>query len=129
MKAVIDEDLPKLLTASLANAGWQVFDVRDIGMRGFADERVAAFAKKQKAVLFSGDWGFANILKFPPQDYYGIVLCHFPNEVSVKSMSARVIKSLTGFSKKAFDRSLIIIEPGKVRIRQKLGSIPKGNNL
>lgn len=118
MNAVIDEDMPRSLTFALKKSGWEVFDVRDVGLRGQDDEKIIAFAKKRKAVLFSGDWGFANIFKFPPEKYYGIVLCHFPNEVSPLFLANQVIKSLEKLSPKSYKYCLVIIEPGKLRIKK-----------
>lgn len=72
--AVVDEDLPRIIDKVLKNLGWEVKDIRDIGLRGKNDEEIISFTKESKAVLFSADWGFANILKFPPKEYYGIVI-------------------------------------------------------
>ncbi len=117
-KAVIDEDLPRIITKSLEDLGWEVKDVRDIGLRGKNDKEIIDFARKSKAVLFSADWGFANIFNFPPQKYYGIVILNFPNEVSTTFIAKETKKSLSKISLANFENNLIIIEPGKVRIRK-----------
>lgn len=115
--AVVDEDLPRIIDAVLEGLGWTIFDVRDIGLKGEPDENIISFAKRRKAVLFSGDWGFANILKFPPKDFYGIVILNFPNELSTKFIAEETARALIRIPFKDFRKHLIIIEPGKVRIR------------
>lgn len=65
-RAVIDEDLPRIIDKVLAELGWEVFDARDVGLRGKSDQEVISFARKRRAVLFTGDWDFGNILEFPP---------------------------------------------------------------
>lgn len=117
MIAVIDEDLPRSLGEILKNLGWDVKDIRDFGLRGKSDKEIMGFAKKCKAVLFSADWGFANILHFPPKDCHGIVILSFPNEVSVGFLMKEIEKSLGKILSKNFKGNLIIIEPGKIRIR------------
>lgn len=90
--AVVDEDLPRIIDKVLKNLGWEVKDIRDIGLRGKNDEEIISFAKESKAVLFSADWGFANILKFPPKEYYGIVILNFPNEVTTNLLLKKLKK-------------------------------------
>lgn len=60
--AIVDEDLPRIIDTILEDLGWEVKDVRDVGLKGKGDKEIISFARKSKAVLFSGDWGFANIL-------------------------------------------------------------------
>jgi len=116
-KAVIDEDLPRIIDKVLEDLGWEVKDVRDTGLRGKSDEEIISFARKNKAVLFSGDLGFANILNFPPKEYYGIVILNFPNEVSTNFIATQTKKALSKIPLKSFKGKLIIIEPEKIRIR------------
>lgn len=118
MIAVIDEDLPRSLDEALEDLGWEVKDVRDFGLRGKSDEEIISFAKKSRAVLFSGDWGFANTLRFPLKSHYGIVILAFPNEVSTDFLIKETKKALNKISLKDIKGNLIIIEPGKIRIRK-----------
>lgn len=118
MVAIIDEDLPRIIDKVLEELGWQVKDVRDIGFRAKSDEEIISFAKESKAVLFTSDWGFGNILKFPPHDYYGIVILDFPNEVSTTFMAKETKEALSKIPLEDFKGNLIIIEPGKIRIRR-----------
>ena len=90
MGAVIDEDLPRSVGVVLSELGWEVKEVRDTDLRGRSDDLVINFAKKHEAVLFSGDWGFANILNFPPRDYHGIV--GIVLEVSHEELCAKLLR-------------------------------------
>lgn len=102
----------------MKDLGWKVEDVRDIGLRGKSDKEIIGFAHRSRAVLFSADWGFANIFNFPPEKYYGIVILNFPNEVSTTFIAKETKKSLSKISSTDFKNNLIIIEPGKIRIRK-----------
>lgn len=117
-RAVVDEDLPRIIDVVLEELDWEVFDVRDIGLRGKPDSEIIRFAKKSKAVLFTGDWGFADIFAYPPKQYFGIVMLHFPNELSVAAIAKETRGSLEKLRGESFSKRLIIIEPGKIRIRE-----------
>ena len=117
-RAVVDEDLPRILDEILEKLGWEIFDVRDVGLRGRPDSEIIRFAKKSKAVLFTGDWGFADIVRYPPKQYHGIVMLYFPNELSTQAIARETEKSLTKLQNDNFSRKLIVIEPGKIRIRE-----------
>ncbi len=118
MKGVIDEDLPRSFGAVIKSLGFEVFDVRDIGLRGKSDEDVFDFAVKNNAVLFSADLGFSNVLSFRLGSHSGIVILRFPNEISTGATNEISKKLLSKFSKEDFNGNLIIISPRGIRIRR-----------
>lgn len=118
MNAVIDEDLHRSLSQMLTSLGFKVFDVRDHGLRGKPDDKIFAFAQKKKAVLFSADLGFANTLRFPLGKHNGICILRFPNELSIQSINQEVVKLLKGLLADDYNPNLIILSPGKRRIRR-----------
>lgn len=116
---LIDEDLPRSTAKVLRDKGYKVLDVRDCGLRGQADKEVFAFAQKEKAVLLTGDLGFGNLVHYPVGKHSGIVVVHFPNEISVAELNDHILKAVGSLTEKDFNKNLIILEPGKVRIRRK----------
>jgi predicted nuclease of predicted toxin-antitoxin system len=116
---LIDEDIPRSTEKLLRDRGHKVLDVRDCGLRGEADEEVFRFAQKEKAVLLTGDLGFGNLLQFPVGKHSGVVIAHFPNKISTSQLNNQIIKAFDTLTEKDFDRNLIILEPGKIRIRRK----------
>jgi hypothetical protein len=63
--------------------------------------------------------GFGNILHFPVGSHFGIAIAHFPNEVSTSELNSQIIKAFDNLSETKIKGSLIIIEPGRIRIRRK----------
>lgn len=118
MIAVIDEDLPRKLGEILKKLKWEIKDIRDFGLRGKPDKEIIGFAKECKVVLISSDKDFLNIFKYPPKDYYGIVVLNFPNEVSIEFLIEETKRVLDKISPENFKGNLIIIEPGRIRIRR-----------
>jgi predicted nuclease of predicted toxin-antitoxin system len=118
MKAVIDEDLSRSFGKALSKLGWVVMDIRDHGLRGKSDLEVYGFAQKQKAVLFSGDLGFASIISFPPGVHNGICVLRFPNEMPTALINSIVQKQLLRLKGSDLVGNLVILSPGKVRVRR-----------
>ena len=119
LKFVIDEDMPRSTANVLKTRGYGVLDVRDCGLRGKSDEEVFKFAQREGAVILTGDLGFGNLLQFPIGSHCGIVIAHFPNETSTSELNSQIIKAFDNFDEIDFKGNLIILEPGKVRIRRK----------
>jgi predicted nuclease of predicted toxin-antitoxin system len=118
MNVVLDEDLHRSLRTALKRLGHEVFDIRDYGLRGKSDKEIFEFAQQQKAVLFSGDLGFANIIEFPLGSHFGIAILRFPNEMPTNSIN-QAVRSLMGkISKEDFEGNLIIFSPMRIRIRR-----------
>jgi predicted nuclease of predicted toxin-antitoxin system len=119
IKFLIDEDIPRTTAKVLRDRGYEVVDVRDCGLRGEVDAEVFKFAQKENAVLLTGDLGFGNLLRFPVGKHSGVVIAHFPNEISTSELNNQIIKAFDTLTEKDFDRTLIILEPGKIRTRRK----------
>jgi predicted nuclease of predicted toxin-antitoxin system len=119
LKFVIDEDIPRSTGRILKKRSYDVRDIRDYELRGAEDEEIYEFAQREQAVILTGDRGFGNILRFPLGKHCGIAIAHFPNEMPTGEINRLLVKSLAGLSEDDFKGNLIIIEPGKMRIRRK----------
>ncbi|MBI1769872.1 MAG: DUF5615 family PIN-like protein [Bacteroidetes bacterium] len=116
---VIDEDMPRSTGRVLKDCGYEVKDIRDHGLRGADDEMIFRFAQGNQAVLITGDLGFGNILHFPIGSYSGIVVARFPNETTTNEINRQLVERFKELSEEDFKGNLIIIDPGKIRIRRK----------
>jgi len=115
---VIDEDMPRSTGRVLAGRGYAVKDIRDFELRGADDHAIYQFAQENRAVLITGDLGFGNPLRFPLGRHFGIVIVRFPNEMSTAEINRQLVDRLTGLSEGDFEGHVIIVEPGRVRIRR-----------
>lgn len=69
LKVLADENLSGAVVASLQKRGFNVAIV----IPGASDSFIAEQAKQEERVIITHDSDFANILRFPPEDYFGIV--------------------------------------------------------
>jgi predicted nuclease of predicted toxin-antitoxin system len=119
IKFVVDEDMPRSTSGVLKSRGFEAMDVRDCGLRGKSDEEVFRFAQREKAVIVTADLGFGNLLRFPVGGHSGIVVVHFPNEMSVSEMNDQIRKAFDNLTADDFKGNLIVLEPGKIRVRRR----------
>ncbi|MGH7452396.1 MAG: DUF5615 family PIN-like protein, partial [bacterium] len=79
MRFLIDADLPRTAGDVARRHGHEAIDVRDIGMRSAKDPKIAKYAQADGLCLVSGDYGFADLRKYPPDQYAGIVVLYVPS--------------------------------------------------
>jgi predicted nuclease of predicted toxin-antitoxin system len=119
LKLVIDEDMPRSTGRILQKRGYDVKDIRDHQLRGAEDQEIYDFAQREQAAILTADRGFGNILRFPLGKHYGITIAHFPNEMPTREINRVLVELFAGLSEDDFKGNLIIIEPGRMRIRRK----------
>ncbi len=117
-KFVIDEDLPRSTGIILKENGYDVFDIRDHGLRGESDEKIYKFARENEAVVLTGDRGFGNIQRFPLGEHNGIVVTHFPNDMSTLMINQKISVGLKCINEEDYKGNVIIIDLLKIRIRR-----------
>ncbi|MBZ5515691.1 MAG: DUF5615 family PIN-like protein [Acidobacteriia bacterium] len=117
---LIDEDLPLSLSAALRQAGHSCEHIIEIGQRGAPDERVFGLAQERKAILVSRDSDFGNVLQFPLGSHQGIVVVRFPSDGRSRAVVDAVVQTLTTIAESEFPGALIVVEPGRARIRRSI---------
>lgn len=119
MRFLIDEDLPQSLTRTFRQYGYEAFHVRDVGLRGAADEEIAAYAKSNELCLISGDLGFADVRTYPPGNHPGIVILRVPIVTGSAQIHQLIEEWLASQRVEESKGCLTILEPGRIRIRRK----------
>ena len=120
MRFLIDADLPRRTAGLIKSYGHESVDVRDMGLGGASDEQVAAYARAHQMCLLTGDFGFADIRNYPPEQFGGLVVLEIPKNATTD----RILRLLESFLRQAdiverLPGRLAIVEWGNVRIRPK----------
>ncbi len=74
MKFKIDENLPNDIADDLRALGFDADTVYDEGLTGAADSQILARIQAECRVLLTMDKGIADVRKYPPDQYPGIIL-------------------------------------------------------
>lgn len=115
-KVLCDENISGGIYSSLVESG---FDVTRVS-QGMKDSEIAVLTKKEKRIILTFDSDFANILAYPPKDFYGIIRIKIDPPVNAVVVTAlqKVFKALG--SMEGFRGKLVVVEAWKFRVWQEL---------
>lgn len=71
---LLDENISQTVSQILRDSGFSVLHVEEIRLSNSADEDILSFAKKRKMTVITHDKDFGNLIRFPVQDHYGVIL-------------------------------------------------------
>ena len=114
-----DHCIATAICESLRASGYDVVPLRDHLRTDAADSEVIATAQYLDAVLLSVNGDFADIVRYPPSQYRGIVSLRLTNNPRVAAqVVARLVQYLDVHPERAhYIGRLLIVEPHRVRIR------------
>lgn len=108
---LVDESLGRNVAALLREAGWNVKYVDEIGLTGYCDEDVLAYAFRDDRVLLTHDTDFLNARRFPHHRNPGVVVLPGAegNEQALLRALGRTL-SVVGAARDLFRGSRIAID-------------------
>lgn len=82
MRFLVDEDLPRSTSKLFQRCGHESIDVRDVGLRGAVDSKIASYAQRERLCLVTGDFDFSDIRNYSPNQYSGIIVLSLPKDAT-----------------------------------------------
>jgi predicted nuclease of predicted toxin-antitoxin system len=121
MRFLIDANLPRSIVALIAGLGHEVEFARDVGLAAAADADVAAHARASRAALITRDMDFADVRRYPPEQYSGLVVLRVADILKAGEIAQIVERFLREprFLSQLSGR-LAIVEVDRVRFRPRL---------
>ena len=116
-RLLIDENLPRSLVLDLQQLGYASEHVYALKMGGAKDPAVFAYAQSHSAILLTSDKDFSNVLAYPPP-HAGIIVVEIPDTLEPEARKRAIIRELSTLSGQSLDNTLVILEPGRVRVRR-----------
>lgn len=117
MKFLLDANIP-YSAKELFGAEHEAFHVRNLNLQNADDTEIIGWAKENEAALISRDFDFANILNFPPAEYFGIVILKIPFFYNAEDINRVISNFLKEVDFSDIPRSTIIAEETRFRIRK-----------
>lgn len=121
MRFLIDANLPRSAIGTLLARGHHVEFARDIGLAAAPDAQIAEHARQTGAAILTRDLDFADIRRYPPRQYGGIVVLRVPDHFTAGEIVTVLERFLTEprFIDKLPGR-IAIVDENRVRFRPPL---------
>jgi Domain of unknown function (DUF5615) len=92
---LVDENMPRTLAPLITELGFNVQDVRDIGLRARPDSEVMDAAIATDSIIITRDRGFANPKTWPPEFTAGMIFVDLPSNTPANIVNARILELIT----------------------------------
>jgi len=117
MRIKLDENLSRHLKASLESLQHDVQTAAEENLLSKPDESIARVAQGENRMIFSLDTDFADLRSYAPGSHPGIIVFR-PGSFSPLSVNRFVEDFVKNTDIDSLSRCLVIVEPGRLRIRR-----------
>jgi len=117
VRFLIDASLPESITEILRDHGHFGIHASAVGLGSAPDERIADYARANGHAILAADFDFADIRKYPPQDYEGIAVLTLPRRRDMLLIALLVRELLASDVSQDMKGKLVIVEVGRIRVR------------
>lgn len=118
MKFFLDANMPYSALEVFEELGLEAKHARDVGLGRASDEEIMAYAVNNRSILVTKDLGFANIIRFPLESHYGVVVLRLPSFFKAFQFVNVLREFLNSIDVKVLEKSIAIVKLGKYRIRK-----------
>lgn len=120
LKFLLDADMPISSAKVIRSFGYDVEDVRDIGMRAATDQEIIHYALQNKRIIVTKDTDFGEILRYP--SHPGAIIFRLPYTYTSKELNKTLADFLNSVDDSKLANAIIIVELGRYRRRGLLKS-------
>jgi predicted nuclease of predicted toxin-antitoxin system len=89
---LVDENMPRSLAGRIAELGFSVQDVRDIGLTAHPDEEVMQAAIATDAIIITADRRFADPRTWPEEFTAGVIFITLPEGTSTRIIVTKILE-------------------------------------
>jgi predicted nuclease of predicted toxin-antitoxin system len=117
VKFKLDENLSPTLAAQFVSAGHEAHSVLDQALGGASDPHLIEVCQREGRALVTLDLDFANIQRYPPATYCGIMVLRLGTQACGPVASA-LTNAIDVLQREALNGRLWIVEVGRIRIHE-----------
>jgi predicted nuclease of predicted toxin-antitoxin system len=118
MKFLVDESLSPQIAAYLKELGYEAESVRDIGLKGAADNKIIEWAQKNKNPIITGDLDFGELWYWHYKGTIGIVVLRVKSyKVEAQKRTIDFLHQNSMLAEEKIRGALLISTERKYRLR------------
>lgn len=114
-KFLMDADMPRSSATAVRSLGFDVEDVRDLGMRYAKDQEIIDYARDAGRVVITRDLDYGEILRYP--QHPGAIILRLPTGFIAKEVNEALLDFLSSANNDVLQPAIIIVELGRYRRR------------
>lgn len=115
MRIKLDENFGRNVANQLSDAGYEVSTVFDENLQGGSDDDVMEASRVEHRCLVTLDLGFANVLRYRPSAYAGIVVVRLSAYSTAKDIGTRIETLIRGLAIEEVKGRPWIVEANRIR--------------
>ena len=115
IRFLLDANMPRSSAELMRSLGFDVEDVRDIGMMAASDRAIIQHALKTKRVVVTRDTDFGELLRYPLHP--GAIILRLPFKYKSQEINNILKEFLTSIMPNELANAIIIVELGRYRRR------------
>jgi len=115
LRFLLDADMPCSSAKVIRSIGYDVEDVRDIGMKSARDREIIKYALDNSRIIITKDTDFGEVLRYP--EHPGAIIFRLPYTFSAKEINRRVKEFLESVDEKEIRNAITIVELSRYRRR------------
>lgn len=116
LRFIVDADMPRSSAEVIRSTGYDVEDVRDIGMRSAKDGEIIEYALKNERIIVTRDTDFGEVLRYP--EHPGCIIFRLPYTFTLKEINRELKEFLSSIGEDEIKNAIIIVELGRYSRRQ-----------
>ncbi|MBO8183472.1 MAG: DUF5615 family PIN-like protein [Archaeoglobus sp.] len=115
IKFLLDADMPRSSGEVIRMLGFEVEDVRDIGLGSAKDKEIIQYARKNGRIIITRDTDFGEVLRYP--EHPGAIIFRLPYTFTAREINERLSEFLNSVKENEIKNAIIIVELERYRRR------------
>jgi predicted nuclease of predicted toxin-antitoxin system len=114
-KFLLDADMPRSSAEVFRSFGFDVEDVRDIGLCSARDKEIIEYALSNGRIIVTRDTDFGAILRYP--DHPGSIILRLPSIYMTVEINRRLEEFLGSVTEDEITNAIVVVELARYRRR------------
>ena len=115
LKFLLDADMPRSSAEVIRSFGYDVDDVRDVGLGSVKDKEIIEYALKNGLIIVTRDTDFGEVLRYP--EHPGAIILRLPYTFTAKQINEKLKEFFSSVEEDEICNSIVVVELSRYRIR------------